>query len=129
MVTARKSTYPPEAVIDQVQSPEVGTLQAGLGKLLKPGAPDPGVYRFTVAMTVPQARMIAVPTELSPVYATWTLKVCKKVKLPDTELPLRIRVTVSVQPLLQLAPPSDAGKEVLSRWYSDTYDTDPFHWI
>ena len=70
-------------MIDHVQFPEVGTLQAGLGKLLKPGEPASGLYRSWVAITVPHARIIAVPTALSPVYATWALKVCKKVKFPE----------------------------------------------
>ena len=70
VVTARKSTYPPVALIDQVQSPAVGEFQAGLGTLLKPGMPPPGKYRFWVAITCPQAWTTAVPAAESPVVAT-----------------------------------------------------------
>ena len=56
----------PVAEIDQVQSPAVGTFQAGDGNLLKSGVLSPDTYKFWVVIVWPQAFTTAVPTAESP---------------------------------------------------------------
>jgi hypothetical protein len=64
----RKSTYPPEAVRDQVRQP-AGTARS---TLTKPGNPDP-TCRFQV-FTAEQARKVALPVFESGVKPTMTSK-------------------------------------------------------